>query len=280
MRYLGEDELTDMMGIGYLGEVRRGPDGRLYQWVAGYDGLGNPVGFWKALTRVVRRALPAAAAFIPGGPWARAGLKLLRQRPVQRLLRRALPYAAPFIPGGSLVSAGLTLVPQRPPRRRRVRRLRRVRPARMAGLGALYQAPDGALYRLDGLSEEEALYGLAEDEELYGLAEDEELYGLAEDEELYGLAEDDELEGLAEDEELYGLAEDEELEGFAEDEELYGLAEDDELYGFAQDDDLLGQGYIREDGVSGLDAFVPDKPMGTRWFTPPATPPELWRPLW
>ena len=28
---LGEDEVTQMMGIGYLGEVRQGPDGNLYQ---------------------------------------------------------------------------------------------------------------------------------------------------------------------------------------------------------------------------------------------------------
>jgi hypothetical protein len=47
MRYLGEDELTQMMGIGRYGEVREGPDGRLYQWVQGIDGLGNPIGFWR-----------------------------------------------------------------------------------------------------------------------------------------------------------------------------------------------------------------------------------------
>jgi hypothetical protein len=31
MRYLGQDEVTQMMGIGSIGEVRRGPDGNLYQ---------------------------------------------------------------------------------------------------------------------------------------------------------------------------------------------------------------------------------------------------------
>ena len=77
MRYLSEDEVTQMMGIGYLGEVRQGPDGNLYQYVQGVDGLGNPIGgFWssfkKESSRVVRRALPFAqqfASFIPG--WAR-----------------------------------------------------------------------------------------------------------------------------------------------------------------------------------------------------------------
>ena len=52
MRYLGEDEATQMMGIGYLGEVRQGPDGNLYQYVQGVDGLGNPIGgFWRRFKR-------------------------------------------------------------------------------------------------------------------------------------------------------------------------------------------------------------------------------------
>jgi hypothetical protein len=133
------------------------------------------------------------------------------------------------------------------------------------GLGALYQAPDGTLYQVQGLAEDEELRGLAEDEELRG----------------WGLAEDEELRGFAEDEELRGFAEDEELRGFAEDEELRGLAEDEELRGFAEDEELRGlYGYVREDGVSGLDAFVPDQPTDTPWFKPPAQPPDLWRPLW
>ena len=41
MRYLSEDQVTQMMGIGYLGEVRQGPDGNLYQYVQGVDGLGQ-----------------------------------------------------------------------------------------------------------------------------------------------------------------------------------------------------------------------------------------------
>ena len=325
MRYLGEDELTQVMGIGYYGEVRQGPDGNLYQWVEGVDGLfGNPIGFWRALRRLgrrlrpfLRRALPIAqrlAPFIPGvGPAVAAGLRvaapLLRQagvagydglgedeltqvmgigylgevrtgpdgnlyqwvegvdgllgnpigfwRALRRLgrrlrpfLRRALPIVqqvAPFIPGiGPAVAAGLRVATPI---------LRRAGVAGSDGLGALYQATDGTLYQVQGLAEDEELRGLAEDEEIRGLEEDEELRGLAEDEELRGIAEEEELRGLAEDEELRGISEDEELRGF-------------------------GQGYVREEGTSGLEAYVPETAPQTRWSVPPSPPPELFKPLW
>ena len=83
---------------------------------------------------------------------------------------------------------------------------------------------------------------------------------------------------LSEDEELQGLAEDEELQGLAEDEELQGLAEDVELQGLAEDEAL--QGYVRQDGISGLEAYVPTQRPRTHWFTRPAQPPEMWKPLW
>ncbi len=35
----------------YPGEVRLGQDNRLYRWVAGFDGLGNPVGFWDLIEK-------------------------------------------------------------------------------------------------------------------------------------------------------------------------------------------------------------------------------------
>ncbi len=63
------------------------------------------------------------------------------------------------------------------------------------GLGALYAAPDGSLYQVQGLAEEE-LRGFAEDEELKGFAADEELRGLDEDQELRGLDADEELRAL------------------------------------------------------------------------------------
>jgi hypothetical protein len=296
MRYLGEDELTRMMGVGYLGEVRQAPDGRLYQWVEGVDGLGNPVGIWRGLKRLARRAGPF---LVPGG----AAMKLLQYGPVRSLVRRALPMAqsiAPFVPGfGPAAAAALRVATPA---------LREAGIAGYGGLGALYQAPDGTLYQMQGFAQEDdvrglaeddelrglgALYqapdgtvyqlqGLAEDEELRGLAEDEELRGFAEEEELRGFAEDEELRGFAEEEELRGFAEDEELRGFAEDEELRGFAEEEELRGFGEDEELRGleQGYVREPGVSGFDAYVPAQAPGTRWFTPPSQAPELWKPLW
>src|SRR5262245_21054861 len=130
MRYLGEDELTQMMGIGRYGEVREGPDGRLYQWVQGADGLGNPIGLWRGLRRrlrsVARRALPivqTAASFVPGmGPAVAAGVRA----------------ATPFAQRAGLLGND--------------------------GLGALYQAPDGTLYQMQGFAEDEELRGLGQDE--------------------------------------------------------------------------------------------------------------------
>ena len=106
MRYLGEQDLTQVMGIGYLGEVRQGPDGNLYQWTQGVDGLGNPVGFWrKALKRlgrrVIRRALPLfrqVAALIPGAGPAVAALRvaapLLRRAAAKSSARTGCPVRA------------------------------------------------------------------------------------------------------------------------------------------------------------------------------------------
>ncbi|MCS6303537.1 MAG: hypothetical protein H8K07_07715 [Nitrospira sp.] len=329
MQYLSEDQVNQMMGVGYLGEVRQGPDGNLYQYVQGVDGLGNPIGgFWSRLKRfargVVRKALPIAQQF------------------------------APFIPGGATALTAVTPF------------LKQAGVAGQEGLGALYQAPDGSLYQqVQGLAEDEELRGLGEDEvtqmmgigylgevrqgpdgNLYqyvqgvdglgnpiggfwsrlkrvargvvrkalpiaqrfapfipggaaaltvatpflkqagvagyqGLDEDDELRGLAEDEELRGLDEDEELRGIDEDEELRGLSEDEELRGLDADDELQGLAEDEDLRGVGEDQDMQGfDGYIRRDGMNGLEAFVPQEPPQTRWHVASAQPPEVWKPLW
>ena len=237
MQYLSEDQVTQMMGIGYLGEVRQGPDGNLYQYVQGVDGLGNPIGgFWSKLKRGLRKVHSLAqrgASFIPGsyGAAIRAGLKVATP-----VLQKA------GIAGGN-------------------------------GLGALYQAPDGTLYqRVQGLDEDEELRGLAEDEELRGLDEDDELRGIDEDEELRGLSEEEELRGLDEDEELRGLDADEELQGLAEEEDLRGVGEDQDMQGV--------DGYVRRDGMNGLEAFVPQEPPQTRWHVASALPSEVWKPLW
>ncbi|MCX7595735.1 MAG: hypothetical protein N2235_18635 [Fischerella sp.] len=335
MRYLGEDEVTQMMGIGYLGEIRQGLDGNLYQWVEGIDGLGNPVGFWKKLKKFARKALPYV---VPGG----IAVKALRA--AAPALRKVMPIAqqaASLIPGGQ---AAL---------------LRQAGVAGYNGLGALYQAPDGTLYQMQGFAEDEELRGLGEDEltQMMGIgylgeirqAPDSNLYqwvegidglgnpigswkklvrgvrrfakralpiaqrlapfvpgvgpavaaglkvatpllqqagvagqnGLgtlyqAPDGTLY------QMQGFAEDEELRGFAEDEELRGFAEDEELQGFAEDEELRGFAEDEELQGldQGYVRQDNMSGLEAYVRQQPLETRWFTPPAQAPKIWESPW
>jgi hypothetical protein len=215
MRYANEYQATQMMGIGgYLGEVRQGPDGNVYQFVQGVDGLGNPIGFWKRLRRLARRAVKAAMP--------------LAQR------------VAPFIPGGAAALTAVAPIAQA---------------AGVAGLGALYEASDGSVYQVQGLTNEEGLHGIADDEELQGLDEDEELQGFEQDEELQGLAEDEELQGLAEDEELQGIAADEELQG-------------------------LNQGYVRDDTVNGFEAFVPEQASATRWFSGTGQSPDMWKPLW
>lgn len=333
---LGADDLTQVMGIGTLGEIAQGPDGNLYQWVQGVDGLGNPFGFWKQIRRFIKRrvqpflrkarpflrtALPIAqtvAPFIPGaGPAVAAGLTvaspLLRQagvagyagfagdealdglgsytlgeiaqgpdgnlyqwvqgvdglgnpfgfwrrlrrflkRRVQPFLRKALPIAqtvAPFIPGvGPAVAAGITAASPF---------LRQAGVAGYDGLGALYQAPDGSLYQMAGYGGYDGYDG---DETLEGLEGDEELGYLAE-EELRGYAGDEALEG---DEEL-GYFADDELRGYAGDEALEG-------------DEELGDmdGYLFDPRLSGLEAYVPDAPAGTRPFT--GQTPETWRAIW
>jgi hypothetical protein len=134
MNYPGDDGETQMMGLGsYIGELRQGSDGSLYQWTQGIDGLGNPVGFWKKLRRGLRQ-----------------------------VARRALPIAsrlAPLVPGGAAVAAGLTKVTPY------------LQQAGVAGydglgatgLGALYEAPDGTLYQqIEGLAEDEDLQGLGD----------------------------------------------------------------------------------------------------------------------
>jgi hypothetical protein len=84
MRYRPPN-MTDMMGIGnYVGEVRRGPDGQVYQWVEGVDGLGNPIDFFKKL---VSKALPLAK-MIPGAGQIISAVKPFCQ---------TMPQLQPFI---------------------------------------------------------------------------------------------------------------------------------------------------------------------------------------
>jgi hypothetical protein len=314
MRYLSENDVTQMMGIGYLGEVRQGPDGQLYQYVQGVDGLGNPIGFWRRLKRFARR-----------------------------VVKKALPIAkqfAPFIPGGAAALTAVTPF------------LKQAGVAGYEGIGELYEAPDGSLYQVQGVAEDEDLHGIDEDPmtqmmgigylgevrqgpdgNLYqymqgmdGLGNPIGFWGklrklgrrvlkyhpaamalraaarpilkkagvagyaglsapcqIAEDAsyQMQGLADDDDLQGLDDDEELRGFDEDDELRGLEDDEELRGFADDEELRGFDEDSDMQGyEGYVRQDGMSGLERFEPAQPPQTRWHVPPSQPPEIWKPLW
>lgn len=121
----GETDLTQVMGIGsYVGEVCEAPDGQLYEWVEGVDGLGNPLGFWKKLKKLAKgavrfatKALPYAAPFIPGvgpaAPFLKRAISFARP-----LIRKALPYAK-FLPyPGAAVAAGVASRALFPPRRR------------------------------------------------------------------------------------------------------------------------------------------------------------------
>ena len=281
---LGADELTQVMGVGALGEVRQGPDGNLYQWVQGVDGLGNPVGFWRALRRFARRKLR---------PFVRRYLPV-----VQRI--------APFIPVvGSSVAAGVQAATPWLQRAGLTGYNGFAANEELNGFGALYQAPDGSLYQMsgaNGFNANEELNGLGAlyqapdgslyqmsgydgfaDDELRGFAEDE-LRGLEADDDLRGFAED-ELRGLEADDELRGLEADDELKGFAED-ELRGLAADEplngmgaeELEGFGVDPTSAVDGYMLDPRMNGLEAYVPDQPAGTRPFT--AQTPETWKAIW
>jgi hypothetical protein len=114
-------ELTQTMGLGhYVGEVRQGPDGQLYEWVEGVDGLGNPIGFWRGLKRIAKGAM----------------------RAVRPLARKALPFTR-FIPGaGPAIFAAGTMA-------------QRAGLLGSPGIGAVAEGPDGQLYEwvegVDGL---------------------------------------------------------------------------------------------------------------------------------
>lgn len=369
MNYLDKDELVELMGLGdFVGEVRPGPDGNLYQWIEDGESLGDlgrrrrrRRGRWrrigrrvrKGLRRVLRRALPMAQAALPlvphpGARAAAAGLTVatpvLRKAGIAGAGELGALYEAP---DGSLYQvAGLAednltdpiatdgmdevylgadghlyqvssdldgLGGRRSRRRRRLRRRRlfrrlrrlgkRLRPvakvalraaasqipdpaARQAAtslisagrMGALYEAPDGSVYQIEGLAEGD-LYGLADDDDLYGIAEPEDLYGFDEDD-LYGL-DDDEAYDLADDE-AYDLADDDEdLNGYIREDGVDGLDDDEELYGLANDDDFEElEGYVEDDEIDGLEEYIPAKPASTRWFKPPAETPDIWKPHW
>ena len=131
MRYLSESEAMQMSGIGEVGDIVQGSDGHLYEWVEGHRRPGQSGRIVEAAERLARAAQP--------------------------LLQRALPIArkiAPFIPGGA---AALTVAAPI---------LRQAGVEGYGGIGALYEASDGTVYQMQGLSEQDELQGFLADEEL------------------------------------------------------------------------------------------------------------------
>ena len=245
----------------FLGEIAEGQDGNMYQWVQGVDGLGSTIGFWKKIRGFVKKTMPLAR------------------------------MAASFIPGGSAAMMAATPL------------LRKVGVAGADGLGALYAAPDGAMYQVQGVDAgddlngfgDDPLNGLEADDELNGFGAGDELngFGAGDDldgfdaaEELSGFGAGDELNGFGAGEDLNGFGAGEDLNGFAAGEDMNGVDANDELNGFAADDAMNGfgdqdmmNGYVRDRGVSGIDAFVPERPRQTPAFSPAPNAP-MWSPLW
>jgi hypothetical protein len=291
---IGDDER--MQGIGCPGGCQ-GADGQLYEWVQGIDGLGAPVGYWRTRRQqagapYARNAAPFLGEIAHGGDgnlyqWVQGvdglGSPFGFWKRLRNLAKRALPVAklvAPFVPGAS---AALTVASPF---------LRKVGVAGADGLGALYAAPDGSMYQVQGIDAGADLDGFAADDELRGLSDDE-LHGLAADDALNGFGAEAELNGFGAGQELDGFAADDDLRGFADDAiqgidagtELDGIDADDELHGVADDelrgvsDDSTMNGYVRGAGMSGVEGFRPDGPRQTPPFSPSPNAP-MWAPLW
>jgi hypothetical protein len=306
---LGQDDT--MQGVG-CGRGCAGAAGPRYQWVQGVDGLGNTVGYWQP-------AQPST----PGAPYARNAAPFFGEiaeavdgnlyqwvqgvdglgspfgfwKRIKRLAKRALPIVqriAPFVPGGAAALTAATPF------------LKHAGIAGLGDVGALYAAPDGSLYQVQGVDDADSIDGFADDD-LNGFADDE-LQGFADDD-LNGMA-DDELRGLEADDELNGYGEGEDLNGFAAGDELYGIGAEPDLSGFAAmdpidgvdadelngyaaddldgfaDDELNGfaddervSGYVRDGRINGIDGYRADGPATTPAFSPAQNAP-MWAPLW
>lgn len=263
MWYLGEDEMEEAAVIdGYdgIGALYEAPDGSLYE-LEGLDHI-------PARRSRPGMAPPPGARGRPRARFRRVGSRRRRRRRRRPFLKKLLPIAkavAPFIPGVGPVAATALRVAEPA--------LRKAGVAGYYGLGELYEAPDGTVYQAAEVVEPEELEGLWADEPLTE-GDEEALEGLYEDEyELDGLGAEEE-----EDDEL-------ELEGwFGEDEVAAEADDDDELAGWLGEDDEelddLGQCYLKEPGVEGLDAFVPAQPPTTRFCSTPAGSAEMFKALW
>ena len=306
---LGQDDTMQGLGCGRRCADAAGPR---YQWVQGVDGLGNTVGYWRPMQPVTSGAPYARNAAPFFGEIAEAADGNLYQwvqgvdglgspfgfwKRIKRLARRALPLVqkiAPFVPGGAAALTAATPF------------LRHAGIAGLGEVGALYAAPDGSLYQVQGVDADDSIDGFADDDlngpddELQGLAEDdlnglaeEDLRGLEADDELNGFGEGEDLNGFAAGDELYGIGDEPDLSGYGamdpldgmDADELNGFAAGDDLDGFADDelngfaDDELMSGYVRDGRVNGIEGYRPDDPPSTPAFSPAPNAP-MWAPLW
>ncbi len=235
MQGLGEAEINQMMGLGYIGEIRQGPDGNLYQFMQGMDGLGNIGGFWSKLRKLGRKALqyhPVKMALTAASPYIKKALPVIQQ-------------VASVIPGGQAAMTAAAPV------------------LKEAGIGGCNCGQNYAGQPLQGFAGDDDLNGIDADDDLQGLDADEELQGFGDGGELYGFADDDDLRGMDADDDLNGFAADDDLQGFEDDMEMQGI-----------------DGYVRQSGMNGLDRYEPEQPPQTRWHSPPAQAPDVWKPLW
>lgn len=91
-------DLSQVMGIGsYVGEMRHGPDGQLYEWVEGVDGLGNPIGFWKKAFKAVGKLASGALVRLIPGPIKSAARNLCGQVNQLGPVAQLVPVAAPYV---------------------------------------------------------------------------------------------------------------------------------------------------------------------------------------
>lgn len=67
MSYFQQDaDLSACTNCGnHAGEFQEAPDGNLYEWVEGMDGLGNPIGFWKKAKKIAGATAKLASRYTP-----------------------------------------------------------------------------------------------------------------------------------------------------------------------------------------------------------------------
>lgn len=196
---LADDDLTEIMGIGQIGELSIGPNNYLYAWEEGVDGLGNPVGRWRPYKKL------------------RARLRRVKRRArrsinqARRIARRA---------GRSAVRTATNQIPVPGVRKLAQGALKQAGVAGYDGMGALYATEDGMVYQMQGLADGYDMEGLADDyDEMEGLADYEDMEGLTDYDDMEGLADYDEMEGYVTHpgEMLYGPddeLEEDDLEGY------------------------------------------------------------------